>query len=173
MLAALALGLLASSAACSAGGFPGADQASSISVVTTTPVLSDFARVIGADHVAVYGVLKPNVDPHDFEPSPADLDALANADVIVRNGVGLEHWFDDTIAAADPKGDVVDASTGVALRGDAPHIWHDPRNAELMAANVEAALAKADPVHVADYERNLAAYRRQLEALDAGNAAQI
>ena len=48
-----------------------------VRVVATTTQVHDFARVIGGDCVEVYGVLKPNVDPHDYEPSPADLDAMA------------------------------------------------------------------------------------------------
>jgi hypothetical protein len=56
----------------------------------------------GAD-VDVYSVLKPNVDPTTTEPTPADLEAVADADVVVKNGVGLEKWFEDTIASAEPK----------------------------------------------------------------------
>ncbi len=131
-----------------------------VRVVATTTQVADFARVVGGDCVDVYGVLKPNVDPHDYEPSPADLDALARADVIVKNGVGLETWFDDTIASADSNATVVDASAGVALRpggagdphGD-PHIWQDPRNAEIMVANIADALAAAEPSCEADLRR--------------------
>jgi zinc/manganese transport system substrate-binding protein/manganese/iron transport system substrate-binding protein len=72
-----------------------ASGAGVLEVVTTTTQITDFATVIGGDHVKVYSVLKANVDPHDYEPTPADLDAIAKADVIVKNGVGLEKWFDD------------------------------------------------------------------------------
>ena len=117
-------------------------------------------------------MLKPNVDPHDYEPTPADLEAVADADVVVKNGVGLEKWFDDTIDSAEPKGAVVDASTGVPLRyedgGEAdPHIWQDPRNAEIMVANIAHALEAADPARAADFEQRAAAYTAQLDTLDA------
>ena len=69
---------------------------------------------------------------------------------------------------------MVDASTGVAMtRGDDPHIWHDPRNAEVMVANIEAALAKADPDHAPTTSATWRPTRQQLETLDASNAAQI
>src|SRR5207237_563282 len=111
-----------------------------VDVVTTTTQLTDFARAVGGDRVKVHGVLKANVDPHDYEPSPADLNALARADVIVKNDVGLEKWFDSTIRSAAPTGQIVDASTGITIRQGAgdeekegdPHIWHNPLNAAMM-----------------------------------------
>jgi ABC-type Zn uptake system ZnuABC Zn-binding protein ZnuA len=143
-------------------------------VVTTTTHLTDFVRAVGGNHVDVYGILKANVDPHDYEPSPADVTRLAGAKVIVKNGVGLEDWFDATIRNAEPKGAIVDTSTGVALRdGDDPHIWLDPRNARVMVRTITAALVAADPAHQRDYEANEAAYAAELDRLDADIAAEI
>jgi zinc/manganese transport system substrate-binding protein/manganese/iron transport system substrate-binding protein len=153
-----------------------------LKVVTTTTQLTDFAHVIGGSDVSVYSVLKANVDPHDYEPTPADIDALARADVIVKNGVGLEKWFDDTIKSASPKGAIVDASTGVTvLGGDGsddekdgdPHIWHNPQNAKIMVGNIAKAFAAADPAAASRFDANLASYSAQLEQLDADNAAQL
>jgi ABC-type Zn uptake system ZnuABC Zn-binding protein ZnuA len=168
----VAAGLLVAAAACTSDPERPAGGAA-VSVVTTTTQLTDFARIVGGTHVTVYGVLKPNVDPHDYEPSPADLDALANADVIVKNGVGLESWFDDTITSAEPSGQIVDASAGVPIRDGDPHIWHDPDNEATMATNIERALEQADPAHAAAYEANLAAFTTQLDALDAANRSAL
>jgi zinc/manganese transport system substrate-binding protein/manganese/iron transport system substrate-binding protein len=167
-------------AGCSSTGSPAADG--KVSVVTTTTQLTDFAKVIGGDHASVHGLLTANRDPHDFDPSPADLDRLTDAQVILTNGVGLERWLKPTLDAADPSGEVVDTSRGVEIRhgngtdeeaeGD-PHIWQSPANAKIMVTNVERALAKADPAHEADYARNLAAYTAKLDALDRQIKAQI
>ena len=152
-----------------------------LAVVTTTTQLTDFARAVGGDHVDVYGILKPNVDAHDFEPAPGDIAKLAGAEVIIKNGVGLEEWFDSTIRNAGSKATIVEASTGVSIRqgeggpegeGD-PHIWQDPRNAKVMVHNISVALAAADPAHRADYEANEAAYAAELDRLDAEIAAEI
>lgn len=153
-----------------------------VQVVTTTTQLTDFARVIGGSHVSVFGVLKANVDPHDYEPSPADLQQIGEADVIVENGVGLEKWFQDSIKSAGPKGEIVDASTGVRIRhgngsaeevaGD-PHIWQNPRDAAVMVHDIAQALVRVDPAHRADYRRNEARYDRQLTALDAEVESQL
>ena len=171
--------------ACGDGGSPGgaagltsAGVAPALRVVTTTTQLTDFARVIGGDRVAVHGVVRPNIDPHDYEPSPADLEQIRRADVVVRNGVGLEHWFADVLDASGSHATVVDASTGIAIRegdgGDGdPHIWADPTNAEQMVRTVAAAFTAADPAGAATYAADLDAYVAQLRALDADIARQI
>ncbi len=122
-------------------------------MVTTTTQLTDFVQVVGGNHVDVYGILKANVDSHDFEPSPGDIAKLAQAKVIVKNGVGLEEWFEPTIRNAESKATIVEAASGVTIRhgqgdheaeGD-PHIWHDPRNAKVMVHNIAVALAAPTP----------------------------
>ena len=177
----LAVGLLAVLAAGCADGRPagpgGTAGGRALQVVATTTQVADFARVVGGDRVRVTSLIKPNVDAHDYEPSPADLDAVARADVVLRNGVGLEDWLDDTIESSGFTGPVVDTSQGVALRqgegGPDPHIWQNPRNAQRMAANVERALAQAAPDAATRFRANLAAYDRELRDLDAEAARQI
>jgi ABC-type Zn uptake system ZnuABC Zn-binding protein ZnuA len=146
-------------------------------VVATTTQVADFATNVGGDRVRVTSLLKPGIDPHDYEPSPADIDAIAHADLVLENGVGLEAWLGDTIDGSGFDGPVVDTSQGVRLRmvGGAPdpHIWQDPGNAERMAANIERGLATAEPAAAASFEANLAAYTRQLEALDTEVARQV
>lgn len=177
-LTLLVVALLAVACGDSAGS---TDRDAPLQVVTTTTVLTDFATVLGGDRVGVYGVIKPNVDAHDYEPSAKDLDAMRSAQVIVRNGVGLEAWFDDTATASGTKATVVDASRGITIRsandhrdneGD-PHIWHDPRNAKRMVATMLAAFVAADPAGSAIYQANAARYSAELDALDAEIEAKI
>jgi zinc/manganese transport system substrate-binding protein/manganese/iron transport system substrate-binding protein len=161
------------------GGTSGGGR--TLNVVATTTQVQDFTRVIGGDRIKLTGILKPNVDAHDFEPSPADVDAIARADLLVRNGVGLEKWLDDTVKSAGFHGTTVDASTGVPIiKGDDPaepegdpHIWQSPVNAKFMVTNIERALAAADPGDAATFRANLDAYNAKLDALDADIARQI
>lgn len=170
---ALAAALLA---ACGGPSGPHADPGR-LAVVATTTQTADFARQVGGAYVSVYDVVRANVDPHDFEASPADLEAVRRAKVVVRNGVGLEHWFDRFVKSAGSKGMVVDASTGVAIRRtsgeDDPHIWQDPRNAIRMVTNIEVALAAADPAHEPDFRRQAEEYVATLQTLDADIQRQI
>jgi ABC-type Zn uptake system ZnuABC Zn-binding protein ZnuA len=181
---ALAIALTASLAACgdSATPQPAAADGGKLAVVATTTQVADFARNIGGDKVAVTQILKPNVDPHDYEPTPADVTAIGAAKVLVKGGVGLEKWLDETITASGFKGTTADASAGVKIRegngeeeekaGD-PHIWHDPRNAKIMVQNIAKAFTAADPADAASYERNLAEYSAKIDKLDADIQSKI
>jgi ABC-type Zn uptake system ZnuABC Zn-binding protein ZnuA len=148
-----------------------------LNVVATTTQVADFATNIGGGRVRVTSLFKPNVDAHDYEPSPADVEAIAQADLVLENGAGLETWLHDTVANSGFSGPVVDTSQGVRLRqvgGEAdPHIWQNPGNAQLMAANIERALAAAEPANAGVFQANLDAYTKQLQALDAEVKRQI
>jgi ABC-type Zn uptake system ZnuABC Zn-binding protein ZnuA len=150
---------------------PWREHADGPRVVATTTQVADMAAIIGSDRVDLVRLLKPGIDAHDYEPSPADVEAIATAQLVVENGVGLESWLHDTIESSGYDGPVVDASQGVRLRqvgGEPdPHIWQDPRNAMVMAANIERGLARADPESAGFYEDNLAGYLEDLRGLDA------
>jgi len=164
-----------------AGTTPDSSNSGAMLVVATTTQTTDFARIVGGDLVEVYDVIKANVDAHDYEPTPADVEKLGDAKVVVRNGLGLESWFDDTIAQADTSAVMVDASTGVTPRAgegeeageDDPHIWMNPANAKTMVGNITAGLVQADPAHQATFEANRDAYLAQLDALDVELRGQL
>jgi ABC-type Zn uptake system ZnuABC Zn-binding protein ZnuA len=165
----------------SAGG-QSSGSGSKLKVVATTTQVADFTRNIGGDRIELTQILKPNVDPHDYEASPADVAAIAKADVVVKSGVGLEKFLDPAISSAGFGGTVIDTSTGVTIRegngtdeekeGD-PHIWHDPRNAKIMAHDIADGLAAKDPADKAMYEQNYTAYAAKLDALDTKIQSQI
>lgn len=181
VLAALAAALAACGADPASTAQPASGAGTRLAVVATTTQVADFARNIGGDRVTVTQIIRPNIDPHDYEPTPADLTAIGAAKVLVKNGVGLEGWLDATIASAGFKGTTVDASTGVQIRqgegeeaehGD-PHIWHDPRNAKLMVQTIEQAFTAAAPADAATFAKNLADYSAKLDQLDTDIAAKI
>jgi zinc/manganese transport system substrate-binding protein len=174
-------------AGCGSGGTDTGSAASAssgdkpLAVVATTPEVADFVRNIGGGDVAVTQIIKVGVDPHEYEPTPADIQAIGAAKVVVKNGVGLEEWLDPTIESAGFQGTVVDSSQGVALRrgdpgneemaGGDPHIWHNPQNAKIMVTNIERALAAADAGRAATFARNLTDYSAKLDKLDTDNQA--
>jgi ABC-type Zn uptake system ZnuABC Zn-binding protein ZnuA len=179
---ALAVAVLAALlvAGCSGPGGAAGDRDGGdgrLRVVATTTQVADLAANVGGDRVRVTSLLKPGIDPHDYEPSPADIDAIAHADLVLENGVGLEAWLGDTIEGSGFDGPVVDTSQGVRLRmvGGAPdpHIWQDPGNAERMAANIERGLAAAEPQAAGAFRADLAAYTSQLQALDVEVRRQV
>jgi zinc/manganese transport system substrate-binding protein/manganese/iron transport system substrate-binding protein len=152
-----------------------------VNVVTTTTQVQDFVRVVGGDRVVITGLIKPNTDPHDFEPAPEDAVAISHADLVVKNGAGLESFLDKLLDQAGKNRPVADLSRGVTLRkgegdeekdGD-PHIWFNPKNAEIMVDNLTAALSKIDPSSASVYRANADAYKKQLDDLDHRIQEQI
>ena len=142
-----------------------------LKVVTTFTILGDMVGNVGREHVALTTLVGPNADAHVYEPTPADARALAQADLVVVNGLGFEGWIDRLVKASGYKGPVVVASEGVApltVEGNRPdpHAWQDLANGRLDVANIARALAASDPAHADDYRRRAEAYDRELAALD-------
>jgi len=104
----LALGL----AGCAA---PQPEAAPGLSVVATTTQVADFTTQIAGDAASVTSLIQPNQSSHSFDPTAADLAALAEADVLIINGAGLEEWLDGAIEASGFAGTTIDASTGIEL----------------------------------------------------------
>jgi ABC-type Zn uptake system ZnuABC Zn-binding protein ZnuA len=178
LLSAVALLIAGCGDSASSGSTGRNSSEGKVSVVATTPILGDFVRNVGGDRVEVYDIVKPNVDLHDYEPTPRDMTALADAKLIVQNGVGLEAWFEESIETAGSKGAVVDASKGVAIRtnedgADDPHIWHNVDNAKMMVSNIASALATADSAGAAVYSANRQTYDNKLDELKTNISAQI
>lgn len=168
-------------AGCGSSGVAGSSHpAAPVQVVATTSVLADLVANVGGDRVGVYTVLRPNVDAHDLDPSPADLEAIRRARLVVENGAGLEPWLPSALDASGTRATVVDSSRDLALRrGDDhgadldPHVWHDPRNVMAMVRTIATALAAADPANTSYYETNRDRYLAVLDALDREVAARI
>jgi ABC-type Zn uptake system ZnuABC Zn-binding protein ZnuA len=150
-----------------------------LKVVTTTPILADVARQIGGERVEVKSILPAGADPHDFEPAPEDIVAIEDAALVVEHGLDLDSWAADLVEAAGNK-DVVVATDGVTVipsgeddSAPDPHVWFDPMNVKVMAANIASALAAIDPDGQVSYDARRDAYARQLDVLDQWIAAQI
>lgn len=153
-----------------------------VKAVATTTQLGDFVRAVGGDRVQVVQVLRPNSDPHEYEPRPGDVTALLHAPVVFESGDGLDSWMGKVIAASGghPRVVVLASSNVARMPGETSgpeasrydaHWWHDPRNAEAAIAVIRDALSSANPRAAAVYARNARAYLAKLRRLDAGIAA--
>ena len=140
-----------------------------ITVVATTTQMQDLARQVGGARVHVVGILRPNVDPHDFEPTPSTAVALGDATLVVESGVGLDAWADQLVESAGTSAPVFDASAGLSLRPDDPHWWGDPTLVERAAVALGRRLGQVDPGHRAAYARNAARYTARLAVMDTAN----
>lgn len=180
---AWAAGLAASVAALAGCSTPvGADASDgALHVVATTTQMGDVVREIAGDDAEVVQLLQPGRSAHSYDPTPEALAALAEADVLVMNGAGLEEWLDDTIDASGFDGELVDASTDARLHeseahqrdddghdhdGLDPHVWSDPSQVVRMAETIGAALARADAASADALEASTDDYVARLETLD-------
>lgn len=176
----LPLPLLAAAALVAGCGSSDSSSAApgAIDVVVTTTQLGDIVRAVGGDAVAVHQILKPNTDPHDYEPRPKDIQQTARAKVVVTSGDDLDAWMGEVLENAGGDPAVLDAGAGrpvtrpgehEASRFD-PHWWHDPRNVEYATTRIRNALVKADPGATATINAGAGGYLAKLRALDAGIA---
>jgi zinc/manganese transport system substrate-binding protein len=164
-VAATAVFALAACGGGSGGTDGGGDR---LRVVATTTQVADFARQVGGAHIELTQLLRPNTDPHEYEPRPRDVQAVASADLVLRSGGEVDAWMDDVVEQAGGSATVVDAGAGRPYAGHEPHWWHDPRNAEYAVARIRAALTRADAADRDAFARAAAAYLRRLRTLDAG-----
>jgi ABC-type Zn uptake system ZnuABC Zn-binding protein ZnuA len=144
-----------------------------VAVAATTTQIQDFVKNIGGAHVAVAGILKPNVDPHDYETTVEDANAIAKADIVFVHGVGLDSWMDKTVKGASAKAPVITTTSGIALlKGDEnepegdPHLWFEPTLVQTMVTNIADGLAKVDSANAGAYRANAKGYADQLAQLD-------
>ena len=139
-------------------------------VVATTIQITALTRQVGGDKIDLTGLIPAGADAHEFEPTAGDLTKIEDADVILKNGIGLDDWLDDTLSANNDA-DVVTVTEGISLRKgeeegelvDDPHVWHDPDNDKITVDNIVSALSGADPDNRSTYQANGDAYKLVLE----------
>ncbi|MDU6434198.1 MAG: metal ABC transporter substrate-binding protein [Pantoea sp.] len=150
-------------------------MAKTVNAVASFTVLADIVKQVGGEHVNVKSLVGPNGDPHTFEPTPQDSQALAKADIVFVSGLGLEGWMDRLVSASGYKGEPVVASRGVSTRSmeeegktvTDPHAWNSMYNGVIYATNVMNALIKADPQDADAIRRSGENYIQKLQALDS------
>ncbi|MCA8866021.1 MULTISPECIES: metal ABC transporter solute-binding protein, Zn/Mn family [unclassified Halomonas] len=101
-----------------------------VQVVTSFSILADMVENVGGDHVDVTSLVAADGDAHVYSPSPGDARSLANADLVVFNGLLFEGWMERLISASDYSGAVVTATDGIQPLSFAEHDDHDGHDHE-------------------------------------------
>jgi zinc transport system substrate-binding protein len=156
-----------------------------LQVVATFYPLAFFTQEIGGEHVQVTQLVPSNTEIHNWEPSAQDITATENADIIIYNGAGLDHWMQDEILPAltnTKTRTTVDTTDGLSLlqttteeheehehnHGDYdPHTWVSPYMAKLQAEKIYEALVQQDPAHETYYTDSWETLKTSLEQIDA------
>ncbi|MCR2822091.1 metal ABC transporter solute-binding protein, Zn/Mn family [Lederbergia panacisoli] len=153
-----------------------------LTIFTTIYPIEDFTKKIGGNHVEVKSVYPAGADAHTFEPTMRAMMDIADADLFIYNGAGLEPFIDKTKKSITKENvTIVEASKGIELlsRHDDddhdsdhhhhdkdPHIWLDPINSIEMAENIKDALTEEMPSAKDDFEKNFQDVKEKLEQLD-------
>lgn len=142
-------------------------------VASTASMIWDMARNIGGDHFDHRMIVPIGGDPHIYEPTPSDARLVANADLILKNGLTFEGWINSLIKNSGTKAPVITVTEGLpALTSltykDAadPHAWMDATKGEFYLRNIRDALIELSPEHKADIIKNYETYSRELSTLD-------
>ena len=169
---------------------------SKLQVVTSANFLYEFSQNIGKEMVDVTLLVPMGADPHDWEPTIRDTERLQEANMIIVNGIGYEHWL-NSLEVTDIPGILVDTSNGISILDSAkydeekhddhtkedghddedkhdehnhgaldPHIWLNPVFAQLQVKNIANALSNSDPTNKNYYQSNAAIYNQELNLLD-------
>jgi zinc/manganese transport system substrate-binding protein len=146
-------------------------------VVASFSILGDFAKNVGGERVSVTTLVGPNSDVHVYTPAPADAKTIAEAKLVVVNGLGLEGWLERLVQSSGSKAPIVVATNGIAARrlgshAD-PHAWQSVANAKIYVAGIRDGLMAADAAGAAVYRANADAYLAKLDALDGEVRAAI
>lgn len=140
---------------------PAARAAEPIAVLAAEDFYGEVAAAVGGDRVAVSSVLLgPNVDPHDYEPTPSVARDVSDARLVVFNGADYDPWIEHLLAASSRPGrQTIEVAGLIGVKaGDNPHAWYDPKTMPALATAVARALTGIDPEHAADYAARRDAY---------------
>jgi zinc/manganese transport system substrate-binding protein len=141
-----------------------------VKVVAAENFYGDIATQIGGANVAVTSILtNPDQDPHLFEASADTAKALADAKLVIVNGVDYDPWMEKLLKAhaAPGRREIVVASLVGRKAGDNPHLWYDPAYMKAAAKAIVADLDAVDPTHKADYDKGETQFLESLKPLDA------
>jgi zinc/manganese transport system substrate-binding protein len=159
-------------------------QQKSLNVVTTLNYLRAICQEIGGDHVEAVALANPKQDPHYVTPTPRMNQLASKADLFIENGLSLDIWAKNVVdASGNPgiqpgsRGHLV-ATINVPVQelpteisrawGDIhpqgnPHVWLDPFNVKIIAANIAGALQALDEGNAASYQQRLEAFKNRLD----------
>jgi zinc/manganese transport system substrate-binding protein len=142
-----------------------------LKVVASFSILGDFVKNVGGDRVEVTTLVGPDGDVHVYTPAPADAKKIADARLVVINGLGLEGWLPRLVQSSGSKAAIVTATDGIVplKSGSAadPHAWQSVANAKVYVANIRDALAATDPADAAAFRANADGYLAKLDELDS------
>ena len=183
-VACLLIAIAVSAFGLSALGYTASSRTEAFSVVASFyPLYTAALNVVGGcDGVAVSCLTPPSAGClHDYQLSPSERAALGGADLLLLNGAGMEAFLEPVLESL-PSLTCVDTSVGLDLLSCEEHehehgqhhehtvnehLWLDPARYAAQVSAICEALCEALPEQADLFRENAAAYRQQIDALEA------
>lgn len=148
-------------------------HAEKLIAATSFTIIADMAQNIAGEHIEVVSITKAGAEIHDYKPTPKDILAVQDADIILSNGLNLERWFQRFLqdVRGVPHIIVTEGIVPISIYEGPykdkpnPHAWMSIENALIYIANIERAFAALDPENAQSYAANAKAYATQISAL--------
>lgn len=157
------------------------DGQADLTVASLSTITTDLAKNIGGDHVTVEAIIRPGIDPHEFEPTPSDVKRVARADLVLFTGKGMEGFLTKLEEAADIRGKFVDVGEAVpsltmteeGRKVVDPHWWHSVENMKRATRLVAERFRQADPANRGYYAERERAYLDTLDELQRWSRVKV
>jgi zinc transport system substrate-binding protein len=162
-----------------------------LEVTVSIPPQKHFVERVGGAAVKVNIMVRPGSSPHEYEPTPQQMAALARSKAYFAIGVEFEQAWLPRFRRAAKGLEVVDTIVGIQRlkmaeartvgkhshahdhAGDDPHVWLSPPLVRIQAMNIRDALIRLDPARAADYHRNYEAFARDINRVDEAIMAAL
>ena len=145
-----------------------------LTVASLSTITTDLAKNIGGTHVKIEAIIKSGIDPHEFEPTPGDVRKVADANLVLFTGKGIEGYLTKLEEAAGGGSskflNIGKDIPSLTMNEDGknvedPHWWHSVENMKMATRVIASAFAKADPSNAASYQKNAQSYLASLNEL--------
>jgi len=151
-----------------------------LKVVATASMIADMAENIAGNDIEIVCIVPIGGDPHLYEPTPSDAKLVADADLILKNGLTFEGWLDELIANSGTKAKVITLTEGINVIQSStyansadPHAWMDAANSLFYIEHIKNAFTELNPSNKEVYEFNHGVYSKQIEELDEYISSQV
>jgi zinc/manganese transport system substrate-binding protein len=152
-----------------------------LTVASLSTITTDLAKNIGGTHVKIEAIIKPGIDPHEFEPTPSDVKKVAKADLVLFTGKGMEGFLTNLEEAAGVTGKFVNVGEAVPTlmmtdegrKVEDPHWWHSVENMKRATRLVTDRFEQADPANRGYYTGREKEYLASLNELQRWSRVKV
>ncbi len=137
-----------------------------LTVYASFYAMEQFVKAVGGTEIVYHSVAPAGGEPHDFEPTAADIAKLNEADIFVYNGGGIDAWAEKVADTLPDTVETVCAGRDLTVNAGDPHTWLNLYNAQMEMQAIYKAMSTADSANAQYYLDNLTQYAAKIDALE-------